>query len=251
MDIDFPEEIYRLPDGTLIPTELRNERLGRARKTVYHMGYVDGLAEGRRQGVCLRHEGDPISGLFSLTEALKKGVSINMHELDGRMATCLHPEFGVLQNRLDFYSLFLDDDEGNWYLRTINDTWTHALNLALTGDNGWALWIEGPMPIVKKTADELPVGTCFKALHPKDGITATHDMAQTVRIDGKVQVFCHWEGFVGIVAQYDPAKVEVLEVYGVGQFGHAGEAGKEIPDIALEVLQEHAQADHPSNPGAI
>ena len=41
----------------------------------------------------------------------------------------------------------------NTYVRSLIDAWR--------GDDGWTLWVEGEVPLARKTADQLEVGTYF------------------------------------------------------------------------------------------
>ena len=108
---------------------------------------------------------DPLEGYANLTAAIKAGEPIDWEKLDGLVAKCVHSTLGDL-----LYSLEVDgngrkviwESEGNfWFTTSGGNVWADALREAWQGENGWTLWVEGEIPLRRKTADQLEEYTYF------------------------------------------------------------------------------------------
>lgn len=110
-------------------------------------------------------QSDPLTGYSNLTAAISAGEPIDYEKLDGLVAKCVHPTLGNL-----LYPLEVDGNgrkviwknEGNfWFTTNGGSVWAEALSAAWHGQKGWTLWVEGEIPLRRKTADQLGVGTYF------------------------------------------------------------------------------------------
>lgn len=154
--MEYPEEIYRTFNGGTLTDYHRDwGREGAGRRHAYEVGYEAGKAE----------QADPLEGYANLTAAIKAGEPIDWEKLDGLVAKCVHSTLGDL-----LYSLEVDgngrkviwESEGNfWFTTSGGNVWAEALREAWYGQNGWALWVEGEIPLRRNTADQLEVGTYF------------------------------------------------------------------------------------------
>lgn len=108
---------------------------------------------------------DPLAGYSNLTAAIKAGDPIDWEKLDGLVAKCVHPTLGDL-----LYPLEVDGNgrkviwknEGNfWFTTNGGSVWAEALSAAWHGQKGWTLWVEGEIPMRRKTADQLEAYTYF------------------------------------------------------------------------------------------
>lgn len=82
---------------------------------------IDGVVRG---SLFCRPAPDPLEGFSNLTEAIKAGEPA-----------------------------WWKDDSDRAYIEAFNQAWR--------GKDGWALWVEGEIPLRRKTADQLEVGTYF------------------------------------------------------------------------------------------
>lgn len=159
--MEYPEEIYRTFNGGTLTDYHRDwGRDGAGRRHAYEVGYEVGKAE----------QADPLTGYSNLTAAIKAGEPIDWEKLDGLVAKCVHSTLGDL-----LYSLEVDgngrkviwESEGNfWFTTSGGNVWAEALREAWQGENGWTLWVEGEIPLRRKTADQLEVGTYFLGYAP-------------------------------------------------------------------------------------
>ena len=158
--MEYPEEIYVASDGGLHTDHFKNTEAGWGRRHAYLMGYEAGKAE----------QTDPLEGYSNLTAAIKAGEPIDWEKLDGLVAKCVHSTLGDL-----LYSLEVDgngrkviwESEGNfWFTTSGGNVWAEALGESWQGENGWVLWVEGEIPLHRKTADQLEVGTYFLSKTP-------------------------------------------------------------------------------------
>lgn len=144
-----------------------------------------------------------------LTAAIKAGEPIDWKALDGRRAKCEHKTMGALVHKLVRCSEFPADSAIGWV--ELYDTWCEALDDAWHGYGDWTLYIDGPVPIKRKTADQLKPGTLFTALHEGDEVEfivyeerSGNRFARPLNADNPCDYF--------------DDQVEVIEEYGVGTF---------------------------------
>ena len=125
------------------------------------------IRQALQAGLACNIPTDPLEGYANLTAAIKAGEPIDWEKLDGLVAKCVHSTLGDL-----LYSLEVDGNgrkviwksEGNfWFTTSGGNVWAEALGEAWDGQNGWTLWIEGEVPLRRKTADQLEVGTYFRS----------------------------------------------------------------------------------------
>lgn len=154
--MEYPEEIYRTLDGGLLTESQRSRAVTMwPRRHAYEVGYAKGLAE----------QTDTLAGYSNITAAIKAEQPIDWERLDGLVAKCVHPTLGTL-----LYPLEVDgngrkviwNNKGNfWFTTNGGKVWAEALRYAWYGQNGWTLWLEGEIPLRRKTAEQLEVGTYF------------------------------------------------------------------------------------------
>lgn len=161
--MEHPEEIYKDFNGKELsePERLWGEGINRRRS--YDLGHEAGYAK------CLADRSDPLAGYSNLTEAISAGEPIDYEKLDGKKVQCVHSEMGTLHRTLKRDTLrppgvptsWLDGDKGRSYSYALIDAWR--------GENGWTLYVEGDIPLIRKTADQLKVGTYFYGEAPSGG----------------------------------------------------------------------------------
>lgn len=156
--MEYPEEIYAIRDGGLLIPTLRSSAsgVGWGRRHAYDIGYRAGGAEHI----------DPLAGYANLTAAIAAGDPIDWERLDGLRVQCVNPDVGtnggVLKRELGFSA----QSPFGWWNTGMDISYTCALVRAWEGKGGWTLWIEGEIPLVRKTADQLEVGTYFLSKTP-------------------------------------------------------------------------------------
>ena len=158
--MEYPEEIYALRNGGLLIPTLRSSAssVGWGRQHAYKVGYEAGKAE----------QADPLVGYSNLTEAISAGEPIDWEKLDGLNVKCVNPGLrGELHGTLERDPDCLPDVCGAWWGTGMNDTYLSALVDAWNGIRGWTLYVEGEIPLRRKTADQLDVGTYFLGKNPK------------------------------------------------------------------------------------
>lgn len=163
--MEHPEEIYKDIDGKELTDRERFWGEGMNRRRSYDLGHEAGYAK------CLADRSDPLAGYSNLTAAIKAGDPIDWEKLDGLVAKCVHSTLGDL-----LYPLEVDGNgrkviwksEGNfWFTTSGGNVWAEALGEAWVGQNGWTLWVEGEIPLRRKTADQLKLGTYFLGKTPE------------------------------------------------------------------------------------
>lgn len=82
-------------------------------------------------------------------------------KLDGLKVQCVNPELGALRGKLERVSLYYPFSAAAWWKDDSDRAYIEAFNQAWRGKDGWALWVEGEIPLRRKTADQLEVGTYF------------------------------------------------------------------------------------------
>lgn len=119
---------------------------------------IDGVVRG---SLFCRPAPDPLEGFSNLTEAIKAGEPIDWEKLDGLKVQCVNPELGALRGKLERVSLYYPFSAAAWWKDDSDRAYIEAFNQAWRGKDGWALWVEGEIPLRRKTADQLEVGTYF------------------------------------------------------------------------------------------
>lgn len=203
---NYPEEIYETRDGLTMTLKQRDGHGGRVRRRAYDLGFRDGRFKERLEA------SNPRAGWSNLTDAIKAGERIDWDALDGIEAKCVHPELGVLTYKMERFR----HDAPNHYLgwASTSTVWDRAFDLAWQGESGWSLWVKADLPLRKLTADELEPGTCF--------------YGKLREVTGTFFIFINSAGIKRAYSLahsdiYEPEKVEVLEVYGIGTFDTTGE----------------------------
>lgn len=213
MSKNYPEEIYETRDGGIMTLKQRDGFGGQARRYAYDLGFKNGQLKADLENQA------PLVGWSNLTEAIQAGEPINWERLDGLEAKCVHSELGALTHKLvrdqpePPYSWMGWGDRGSMISQ-----WDTIFECAWQGSSGWTLYIKGDLPLRKLTADQLALGTCFRARYKKGQYTHTYAWAQVVEVLDIAHVACFNEHFTHVIASYHPADIEVLEVYGVGTF---------------------------------
>lgn len=105
---------------------------------------------------------DPLEGYSNLTAAISAKEPIDYEKLDGLNVKCVNPEL-----RGELHGTLKRDDEisaehcGAWWNGRMDECYTTALWSGWNDKHGWTLWVKGEIPLHRKTADELKVGTYF------------------------------------------------------------------------------------------
>lgn len=157
MDMEYPEEIYQ--DGaacTLMSASQRQGWAGWGRRFAYRTGFDVGKAA----------RGNPLEGYSNLTEAIKAGEPIGWERLDGLRVQCVNPDVGTSRGTLKRELGLSAQSSFGWWNTGADISYTTALVRAWDGRDGWTLWLEGEVPLRRKTADQLPVGTYFMGEAP-------------------------------------------------------------------------------------
>lgn len=105
---------------------------------------------------------DPLDGYSNLTAAISAGEPIDYEKLDGLNVKCANPELrGELHGTLERDPDCLPDVCGAWWGMGMDDAYLSALVDAWHGIKGWTLYVEGDIPLIRKTADQLEPGYFF------------------------------------------------------------------------------------------
>lgn len=150
-------------------------------------------------------------GYSNLTAAIKDEQCIDWEQLDGLTVWCAKSTVGALRGTLKRHALCLAlaHTPHGWYDESMDKIYTSALIDAWHGENNWVLWLESEIPLRRKTADQLKVGTYFREV---EGGALMYVGAGHQR--GLKAVYRSPEMFVSPV----PAeKWEVIEEYGTFQ----------------------------------
>lgn len=158
--MEHPEEIYKDINGKEMSESERLWGDGMNRRRAYDLGHEAGYAK------CLADTADPLEGYSNLTEAISAGEPIDYEKLEGRFAKCVHPE---LPNPFPIGNLQVHNESElrtptGWRepIDSFGTVRRYALMHSWWGDYDWTLWVEGDIPMRRKTADQLPVTTFFK-----------------------------------------------------------------------------------------
>lgn len=106
-------------------------------------------------------QADPLAGYSNLTAAIKAGEPIDWERLDGLKTQCVHPDRGTVSGKLERDPEWKANKLSGWWNGRMDHVYTIALNQAWEGKDGWTLWVDGEIPLRRKTADQLKVGTYF------------------------------------------------------------------------------------------
>lgn len=99
---------------------------------------------------------------FNLTEQIAAGANINWEQLDGVKARCVHDELGALTYKMERDEEYSARKAIGWYFESSPVPWGEIFDFAWEGDFGWTLFIDRPVPLERKTAEEMPLGVEFK-----------------------------------------------------------------------------------------
>lgn len=207
---NYPEEIY--------PGEM-NIFGAKARRTpnifdVEH-AYDIGVAHGKAYA---EKESDPLAGFSNLTQAIKDGIKIDWEQLDGRKARCMHPKLNGAEYHLTRDKSCPIDTPAGWYVwsELESNLWADSLTQSWLGKQDWSLWIEGEIPVKTHAADELEPGICFYG--KLQGVTGAFFIFLNNAGTKRAYSFIHRD-------IYEPEKVEVLEIYGIGTLQPSNKEG--------------------------
>ena len=156
--MEYPEEIYATRDGGMLIPKLRSSTssVGWGRQHAHRLGYEAGKAE----------QPDHLAGYSNLTVAIKDNEPIDWERLDGLNAKCINPGVGIVSGKLKRRESAESDSPNGWWKSGMDYIWVNALTLAWNDEDGWTLWVEGEIPLIRKTADQLEVGTYFRGELP-------------------------------------------------------------------------------------
>ena len=160
-NMEYPEEIYAIRDGGLLVPLLRGSTssVGWGRRNAYNIGCARGYQSGYEAGKA--EQADSLEGFSNLTEAIKAGDPIDYEKLDGLNVHCVNPDVGGLHWKLVRNKLRPADIPAGWRREDANNLNVTAFVYSWTGSYGWSLWIEGEIPLRRKTADQLEPGYFF------------------------------------------------------------------------------------------
>lgn len=150
--MEYPEEIYYVgAEDVPMSDSLRKGWTGWGRRLAFRVGYKAGKAE----------QPDPLEGYSNLTAAISAGEPIDWEELDGLKTQCVKPGVGTLRGTLERNESRPADNPAGWWRKGADSLYVSAFIYGWTEHYGWTLWIEGEVPMRRKTADQLEVGTYF------------------------------------------------------------------------------------------
>lgn len=104
---------------------------------------------------------DPLEGYSNLTEAIESGPPIDWEKLDRLKVQCVKSGVGAVVGITVRDVCFSTREAKGWWTTDMDDIYIEAFGSAWNGTGDWTLWIEGDIPLVRKTADQLEVGTYF------------------------------------------------------------------------------------------
>lgn len=198
--MEYPEEIYATRDGGLLTSKQRKDAgPGWGRRLAFDVGHDVGYVAGRNEQsdyiesmsslksvltdveklegedlpfvkrliertvrAVRAEQADPLEGYANLTAAIKAGEPIDWESLDGLKVKCVNPGVGELRGVLERDVLCSAERPGAWWKEDMDYLYAMALVYAWWGSDGWSLWVEGEIPLRRKTADQLEVGTYFR-----------------------------------------------------------------------------------------
>lgn len=155
--MEYPEEIYVTRDGGLL-TSNAGARWGN--RNAYNIGCARGYQSGYEAGKA--DQPDPLAGYSNLTAAISAGEPIDYEKLDGKRVKCVKPEVGTLKGKLERNESGHADNHAGWWHKGADSLYRSAFIYGWTEHYGWTLWVEGEIPLLRKTADQLEVGTYFQ-----------------------------------------------------------------------------------------
>lgn len=173
-----------------------------------------GIEEALRVSLVRKPAPDPLEGFSNLTEAIKAGEPIDWEKLDGLKVQCVNPDVGTIRGTLERDPEFKANKLSGWWNGRMDHVYTIALSQAWLGRDGWTLWVDGEIPLRRKTADELPLGMCFLGTHPE--VVGGVELRGVVvigpsEVDKSVI-------YSNALSRRAAAEVEVVEEYGIGTF---------------------------------
>lgn len=250
----YPEEIYSTRDGGLLTgKQLRNAGAGWGRRHAYEVGYQVGYEAGKaeqleyiepmsslksvlsdleaqgfgnepnvkklverafRAGLARNLPADPLTGFSNLTAAIKAGAPVDWERLDGLKVQCVNPDVGSLQGTLERYNLRPANISSAWWSGDSNGAYITALDDGWKGEDGWTLWVEGDIPMRRKTADQLAPGTGFLGQWRSSD---EPELMVLVQFLGE-RTYRRVKPMVSPAGYFRPEHVEVIEEYGIGTF---------------------------------
>lgn len=148
--MEYPEEIYHV---------FSDDMSGSGRRHAYNIGCARGYQVGYEAGKA--ETADPLEGFSNLTVAIKDNEPIDWERLDGLKVQCVKPGVGTLHWKLVRNKLRPADIPAGWWREGADSLYRSAFVYSWTSSYGWSLWVEGDIPLVRKTADQLEVGTYF------------------------------------------------------------------------------------------
>ena len=141
--MEYPEEIYW---DNFVP----GISLTRQKTFLVERAYDMGKADAKN-----------LDGYSNLTTAIQAGEPIDWERLDGLKVQCVKPEVGTLRGTLERNESRTADYHAGWWSKDADSLYRSAFIYGWTGYDGWTLWVEGEIPLRRKTADQLEVGTYF------------------------------------------------------------------------------------------
>ena len=107
-------------------------------------------------------QSDPLAGYSNLTDARKNGQPIDWDKLDGLSVRIFNPDISIVRGKMARNKYQPRDKETGWWTYGVHeDVYTLAFTQGWKGLGGWSLWVKGEIPLIRKTADQLKVGTYF------------------------------------------------------------------------------------------
>lgn len=204
--IKYPKEIYKDINGKEMTNPERLWGEGMNRRHAYYLGHEAGYAK------CLAEQADPLAGYSNLTAAISAGEPIDYEKLDGLNVKCVNPDVGKLRGVLVRNRRLKPDTSDAWWGESETASYINALYDGWKGNDGWSLWVEGEVPLRRKTAEQLPLGMCFEGEYHNSRIELAQVIANRY---GKRLVTDHEEKNIG---GYAEEEVEVVKEYGIGTF---------------------------------
>lgn len=119
------------------------------------------IATALRAGATWALPANSLEGYSNLTAAISAGEPIDYEKLDGRNVQCVNPNVGTNRGNMDRDTRYLTYEAKGWWSSEMDDVYIEAFCSAWEGRSGWTLWVEGEIPLIRKTADQLEVGHFF------------------------------------------------------------------------------------------
>ena len=148
--MEYPEELDKI-----------HQKLATLNLATFELKEVNRLIE-RALRAGKAEQPDPLKGYSNLTAAISAGEPIDWDRLDGKRVQCVNPGVGELRGVLERDVLCSAERPGAWWSSGMHTAYIHSLSDAWDGEKGWVLYVEGEIPLRRKTADQLPVTTFFK-----------------------------------------------------------------------------------------